>query len=824
MQLSLKPEADGSSRVQVHPGFALLVLVFAAISSRPAHSQTTPEPDVPDALGVNIHFTAPQPGEMPMLAASGVGWVRMDLSWAATESVKGQYDFSTYDGLAEALEAHHLRALFILDYSNPLYDHGLSPASEEARAAFASWAAAAVSHFRGHGYLWEIYNEPNFHFWTPHPNRDDYIKLALATSEAIEEAASGEKIIGPATAVIDPPYLQACFRAGLLNYWYAVSIHPYRSDNPETVAQDLRQVRLLVREYAPPGKRIPIIASEFGYSSVWPGMDEAKQAAMLAREWLTDVSNDVVLTVWYDWRDDGPDPKNPEDHFGLVGLPPAAAGSVPPAAPYRIKPAYLAAQSLTRFFAGYHFNKRLALGNADDYALLFSHGDELRLAVWTSAAPHKAEIPVSRGKFDVTSLTGERSGPLQTDGHGLAITLTNEPQYLAPQQPNELLALAAAWQTLPLEIVVRAPGVLPLHLALKNTAQKTLRFAADAEGAPSEAGPSVKARPGAEASLELRVGAISRSTEPTELRVELNAHGIGSLAQTTSIVVSNPLRVTVLPVSDSALPISVTNPSGDAFRGFVAAVQADGLKLRPLMAPLDFERGTKETTIPLPLEAGPPGPFQVGIVVIDRQGDRVLSVPRQRYISLDDYSRLPPGAAPSGYDVVLEGGAEGSAEAAELSQRPHASKAQLSPTRGPEPPTPGAGALQINFSLPGPDSTLRLVPRRDDLIPIPGHPEALGLWMWGDVSGLRASARFIDSTGQTFEEGGPLDWMGWRYVLIYLDKPIGSHSGGANDGVIHYPIHWDSLLVLQGQAERAIKGKLYVSGPTLIYANEEKSR
>ena len=132
-------------------------------------------------LGVNIHFTDPPPGEVPMLAAAGVRWVRMDFKWSVTEPTRGQYDFSVYDRLVTALEANHLRALFILDYANPLYDRNLSPASEEARQAFASWAAAAVTHFRSHGFLWEIYNEPNA-FWQPHPDTDAYIKLALATS------------------------------------------------------------------------------------------------------------------------------------------------------------------------------------------------------------------------------------------------------------------------------------------------------------------------------------------------------------------------------------------------------------------------------------------------------------------------------------------------------------------------------------------------------------------------------------------------------------------------------------------------------------------
>ena len=37
-----------------------------------------------------------------MIAAAGFKWVRMDLTWAATERVRGEYDSSAYDRLVGA--------------------------------------------------------------------------------------------------------------------------------------------------------------------------------------------------------------------------------------------------------------------------------------------------------------------------------------------------------------------------------------------------------------------------------------------------------------------------------------------------------------------------------------------------------------------------------------------------------------------------------------------------------------------------------------------------------------------------------------------------
>ena len=45
----------------------------------------------------------------------------MDLKWDVTERERGRYDFSPYDRLTNAIEPLGIRALFILDYGNPLY-------------------------------------------------------------------------------------------------------------------------------------------------------------------------------------------------------------------------------------------------------------------------------------------------------------------------------------------------------------------------------------------------------------------------------------------------------------------------------------------------------------------------------------------------------------------------------------------------------------------------------------------------------------------------------------------------------------------------------
>ncbi len=439
--------------------FALILLtLFLALSisadrtrnNCPGAWSPTSNPQTLDrGLGVNIHFTDPRPGEIKMIADAGFRWVRMDFVWEATEKTRGRYDFSAYDRLLDSLQPFDLGALLILDYGNQLYDNGAPPRTENARRAFADWAGAAARHFAGRRVIWEVYNEPNNKmFWRPQPDVNEYVALALAVARAFRAAAPNEKLIGPATG-IDFPFLEACFKAGLLDYWTAVSVHPYRQTDPEEAANDYCRLRKMIERYRTPTGRgservspktlassnteTPIISSEWGYSSVWRGMSDEKQGALLAREMLTNLANDIPISIWYDWRDDGADANEPEHHFGLV----RNAYHADRDQVFEAKPAYLAAKALAVFLDGYAYQRRLPVGSDSDYVLVFSKGDELRFAAWTtSTSTHRIAIPVKEGNFRITKHNGESAGTVSATQEGLKIELSASPLYLTREPSN----------------------------------------------------------------------------------------------------------------------------------------------------------------------------------------------------------------------------------------------------------------------------------------------------------------------------------------------------------------------------------------------------
>ena len=138
-------------------------------------------------------------------------------------------------------------------------------------------------------------------------------------------------------------------------------------------------------------------------------------------------SQRISLSIWYDWRDDGVEPKEPEHHFGMVSN--AYHQGREPV--YDPKPAYLAAKTLTTFFSGYRFAERLNVGGADDYVLAFRSGDELRFAAWTTSnRTHEVAVPLSSGRYSMMAHTGRDLTAVNAAEKGVAITLTSAPIYI----------------------------------------------------------------------------------------------------------------------------------------------------------------------------------------------------------------------------------------------------------------------------------------------------------------------------------------------------------------------------------------------------------
>jgi len=319
---------------------------------------------------------------------------RMDFMWAGIERVQSQYDFSNYDHLLNDLQSQPtpVACYWILDYGNPLYDSGLPPHSNEGIQAFVNFVVASIGHFKGHGIIWEMWNEPNGGFWKPAANSTAYSIVATAVGAAIRghPDIQNEIYIGPATSGIDMKFLEETFQMGVLKYFDAVSVHPYRPGGPETAIPQYTTLNSLIQKYAP-GKVMPILSGEWGWSTChtphcWAAdISEELQAKFLARQWLVNTYADVPISIYYDYIDDGQNPGDGESNFGTVRF-----QYFNQSVPHIPKPSYRAALALQKIFSELKIIKRVASTDDGAFVLAFSpktSGNDVAYALWKSTGP-----------------------------------------------------------------------------------------------------------------------------------------------------------------------------------------------------------------------------------------------------------------------------------------------------------------------------------------------------------------------------------------------------------------------------------------------------
>jgi hypothetical protein len=389
--------------------------------------------------GVNIHFTKGHTKELDMIAAAGFRYIRTDFVWQDIETEKGLFNWDAYDELTTNLEKRGLRALYILDYSNSLYEDTVSssdpitgetimdisaPVREEIIAAFSRWAAEAAIRYRNRNIVWEIWNEPNVSFWKPVPDIEQYNKLALATCIAMKKAVPETILIGPAASQIPFSFIETFLTSGILKYLDGVSVHPYRDYSlpPESVADDYVRLREIIQSRAPAGiKDIPLISSEWGYASCPKGLTEEKQASYAVRMQLANLLAGVPVSVWYDWKNDGESPTNFEHNCGTVTF------NLEP------KPAYRAIGTMTSQLGGLTLAHRITTESDKDYILLFINRKGLfRLCAWTTDTPHSVKLDVTLAHTkSISAKDGYgNSISIKTEKDGLLLDLDELPKYI----------------------------------------------------------------------------------------------------------------------------------------------------------------------------------------------------------------------------------------------------------------------------------------------------------------------------------------------------------------------------------------------------------
>lgn len=266
------------------------------------------------------------PSSLDKAKAVGINIIRRDMLWSKVEK-NGVFDFTEYDGIAANIATRGMSVVWILRGGH--LDHGgVVPVTDADRAAFAKFAAAAATNYKGRNVsAYEIWNEPNgVQFW---PNQDplDYAKLLNLAAAAIKKIDATVKVVTGGTAGIDFNYTARLAGAVTPAAIDAVGFHPYAlKSSPETLAYGVAPLGNLLMASA---VNKPLWNTEWGISS-FGDIDAAvygngfaaaarnRQAVLVARTILTQLAVDVPFITIHSLVDYGSNATNRENNFGLL--------------------------------------------------------------------------------------------------------------------------------------------------------------------------------------------------------------------------------------------------------------------------------------------------------------------------------------------------------------------------------------------------------------------------------------------------------------------------------------------------------------------------
>ena len=361
------------------------------------------------------------------IRAVGFGLARNDVLWDQNETSPGQYSFSDhYVNEFGKFSSHGIDLLGIVNYGNPLYDGGNTPASPEAVDAFGRYAAAIAKNFDVAGL--EVFNEFNhdrFQTGSCGSAPECYPPLVKATEKYVEEVDPDIPIVSGSTANYDGDWFRGLWPTGVIENSDAMSFHPYNKwiyDTPESLSTVVREANSDMKDIT--GTTVPIWITEFGWTTgaeLGQQVSYANQAERLVRAELTAFSYGVEKYFWYDLVNDSTDGNQHEGNFGIFEQRRDGIQALPP------KPAAFTQALLINELGGRGNPDRVDAGDGVKTAVFGENGDKVRTA-WTLEGERDATFSVS-GPVEVTTMWGSTKTVKPKDGK-VTVTVGSSPVFI----------------------------------------------------------------------------------------------------------------------------------------------------------------------------------------------------------------------------------------------------------------------------------------------------------------------------------------------------------------------------------------------------------
>ncbi|MBQ1456075.1 MAG: beta-galactosidase, partial [Thermoguttaceae bacterium] len=205
-------------------GLALCSFSLSADDS-PIAGDTPSAEDSPYGVCAHISFGDEQlDKKLRAIREAGIRFVRADFTWSVIEHPRGTWNFEKIDATMAEMDKYGLKMLPILyyhtDWSRPTAEH---------LDCWEEYIRTVVSRYQDRIGCWEIWNEENLdQFWFAEPNPADYAKVLAAAGRVIHQIDPELKVIYGGTSGIPLAYIEESFKAGALEGFDVMAIHPYR--------------------------------------------------------------------------------------------------------------------------------------------------------------------------------------------------------------------------------------------------------------------------------------------------------------------------------------------------------------------------------------------------------------------------------------------------------------------------------------------------------------------------------------------------------------------------------------------------------------------
>jgi hypothetical protein len=766
----------------------LVCALACALAATAADTRALPlTPGVPQSCGMQLKSNNFDVKTLDAVRTVGFRVIRRGFYWDAVEKQKGVYDFSAYDTQMAHARAQGLTVIGTLFNSSKLYEDDGRGGIQTApgREGFANFAAALAKHYADNKVLWEIWNEPNVRtFWRKDGTHNspefarEYTDLVKAAAPAMLKADPNAFIMaGSVSNYWQPSYdwSESCMKEGILTTgirgW---SVHPYGVRTPEEFTIGHTRTRELLKQYGAPD--MPILNTERGFAAQkpqdareeegWSGgaleRQRDYQADHFVRQFMIDQLNGVLLTVWYEWGG---------NEFAFVG------GDGP-------RPAHAAAGVMMARLNGYRLSRRLDSDYPRDYLLLWTDAAGNRqLVAWTSpppggtpdeALPHKVAIKTTGpGRCEVADIRGKVS-TLET----LELTLTGSPQYISLPRGLELGAIT----TTPPAAPVAAPqGPAPVGQDLqlfqngekwkfvKNTGDGAFTTDKDDKGTPIGV-------------VQYDFSNAKTGSTPYVLAVAtIQVDAASQLSLDARSAIAQPLTFRVVDNTGQTLQFK---------QRIKGTGQWENIRI-PLNKKLEHWDGANDGIVHFPIKS------------------LVLSVPRpgeEQKTGKVEYANI----------IAVAGGDAPPAKPTPKTPPPATTQAPATPPKGIAPTANGElkvleskdgwrfvkntgegsfsvakddqgtpiGVVQYDFTNSKTGATPYVLAFCDLKV---DAAETLSLDARSDVA-QPLTFRLVDDTGQTLQFKQRIKGTGqWETISIALTKKL-EHWGGANDGMVHFPL------------------------------------